>query len=123
MSKQRISLGKWGEDAAVNYLRHAGFKIVARNYQHKFGEIDIVASKDSTFIFIEVKTRSSVRYGHPAEAITYRKKRQISKAALAYVTRHQLTEYPVRFDVVSVIKKPQGAEISHLESAFEAVLS
>ena len=122
MSKQRISLGKWGEDTAVNYLRHAGFKIITRNYRHIFGEIDIVASKDSTYIFIEVKTRRSTRYGHPAEAITSRKKRQISKAALEYVTRHQLTDYPVRFDVVSVIRKSEGTEISHLEAAFDAIL-
>jgi putative endonuclease len=122
LSFERMSLGKWGEDTAVNYLRHAGFKIIARNYRHIFGEIDIVAIKDNTYIFIEVKTRRSARYGHPAEAVTFRKKRQISKAALEYVTRHQLTEYPMRFDVVSIIKKPEGTEISHLESAFEAIL-
>ena len=69
MSKQNLYLGKTGEEAAVSFLKDNGYKILARNYKTKIGEIDIVAKDKDTFAFIEVKTRHSDRFGEPFESV------------------------------------------------------
>ncbi len=120
MSKLRINLGKKGEDIAADYLRNKGFKIIARNYRDKFGEIDIIAKDRSTWVFVEVKTRHSIRFGLPEEAVTMTKQRQIIRVASNYLLRHQLLDEPVRFDVIAIIMKPANSEITHLAAAFES---
>ena len=119
MSKLRINLGKTGEALAANYLRKKGFKIIARNYRDKFGEIDIIARDRGTWVFIEVKTRHSIRFGVPQEAVTLAKQQQIIRVASNYLVRHQLLDEPVRFDVIAIVMKPGNGEITHLVSAFE----
>lgn len=119
MSRLRINLGKKGEDIAANHLREKGFKIIARNYRDKFGEIDIIARDRSTWVFVEVKTRHSIRFGFPEEAVTMAKQQQIIRAASNYLVRHQLLDEPVRFDVIAIMMKAGNSEITHLVSAFE----
>ncbi len=119
MSKLRINLGKKGEDIAASYLRDKGFKIIARNYRDKFGEIDIIARDRRTWVFVEVKTRHSIRFGLPEEAVTTTKQQQIIRVASNYLVHHQLLDEPVRFDVIAVMMKPGNSEITHLVSAFE----
>ncbi len=123
MSKTRINLGAQGEDLATDYLKTKAFKILVRNYRQKTGEIDIIARDGECLVFIEVKTRTSLRFGQPYEAVTPKKQAQINRVALDYITRNKLHNQPMRFDVVSVlIQKNEKADINHLPSCFEATL-
>lgn len=119
MSRERISLGKRGEEIAVAYLRAKGFSIEARNYRQKVGEIDIICRDGETYVFVEVKTRNNLAFGHPLEAVTFRKQRQITQAALDYLSRNRLLEERVRFDVVGVICNGPEPEITYVAGAFE----
>ncbi len=123
LSKTGISLGKRGEDLACDYLKGHGLKIIQRNYRQKSGEIDIVCRDQSYIVFVEVKTRKSLRYGLPYEAVTKKKQAQISRVALDYLTRHKCLNHAVRFDVVSiVITNNSPADIEHLKDCFDAIL-
>jgi putative endonuclease len=97
-----ISIGQQGESLACQYLSRHGYRIVARNYRTKQGEIDIVAEAQGTLVFVEVKTRRGHQCGHPFEAVTPAKWRQISKAALQYLAETGREGHPARFDVVAV---------------------
>ncbi len=119
MSKAGIGLGKRGEDIAVQYLQGKGFKILTRNYRQKSGEIDIICKDHDIYVFVEVKTRSTVAFGHPLEAITRHKQHQISVTALNYLSRHNLLDEPARFDVVGVICSHPDPDISHIVNAFD----
>ena len=68
------TLGDQGESCAADYLRQKGYHILTRNYRTRVGEIDIIADDHGTKVFIEVKTRSGVYYGTPAEAVNYGKR-------------------------------------------------
>lgn len=116
------SLGQRGEAVAARYLRRKGYKIVARSARNRIGEIDIVAVDRRTVVFVEVKTRTSHDAGHPAEAITADKQRRLTKAALAYMKRHDLLECSCRFDVVAVTWGPASKrpQIEHFINAFDA---
>ncbi len=82
---QRHFTGKLGEQKAVTHLKKLGYTILDRNYHTRWGEIDIVAKKDSTVYFFEVKTRHSVYHGHPFETISHRKLKTIKQTAFAYL--------------------------------------
>jgi len=119
MTQARLSLGAWGEDQAVDYLRRLGLKIVARNFSTPVGEVDIIACSKKELIFIEVKTRRSNAYGTPAEAVGPRKQRQIIRTAQWYLAAEKSRLQP-RFDVVGVMPDGEGgARIEHIPSAFE----
>ena len=116
------SLGQLGEDAAARFLKCKGYKIVARGARGQIGELDLVAVDGRTVVFVEVKTRRSQDAGHPSDAVDLDKQRRLTRLALAFLKRHNLLEYPSRFDIVAVTwpegqKKPQ---IDHIQNAFEA---
>ncbi len=119
MSKQNLYLGKKGEEAAVSLLKENGYKILARNYRTRLGEIDIIARDKDTFCFIEVKTRDSLRFGTPKEAVSGRKQRQISKTALMFLKEKKLLDKKARFDVVSVINSEDSQKLDLIKNAFE----
>jgi len=119
VSKSHINLGKRGEDLATAYLQKKGFQIVVRNYRQKTGEVDIIAKDKKTFVFIEVKTRSSLLYGQPFEAVTTKKQAQLNRIALDYMTRNKINNHAARFDVISIlIEKNKNPEIEHLQNCF-----
>ncbi len=95
--------GKYGEDIAVNFLIKNGYKILERNYHFsRYGEIDIIALDKNTLCFVEVKTRSSNRFGTPLEAITKTKLDKIKKSAYSYL--QNITGYKsFRIDAISVL--------------------
>ena len=114
--------GGCGEDAACNYLKKHGYKIVERNYRCKFGEIDIIARKKGVLIFAEVKTRTSDEYGTPAQAVTYYKRKNVINSAHMYVLKNP-TDSDIRFDIIEVYGNFDGGvfcvdEINHIENAF-----
>lgn len=119
MSKQNLYLGKSGEEAATNFLKENGYKILVRNYKTKLGEVDIIALDKDTLCFIEVKTRYSLKFGSPLEAVSKFKQRQISKAALKFLKENNLLNKRARFDVVSVIYSDEVPKLDLVKNAFE----
>jgi putative endonuclease len=119
VSKQNLYLGKSGEELAVDLLKQNGYKIIAKNYRTKLGEIDIVANEKDTVCFIEVKTRRSDRFGSPQEAVLSSKQRQISKAALNFLKDNNLLDRNARFDVVSVVLTGDKPKLDLIKNAFE----
>lgn len=115
--------GNKGERLAARYLRRKGFKILARQYATRWGEIDLIALDGETIVFVEVKSRRSEAAGLPVEAITYDKQKKLTRMALAYLKRHGLLENSARFDVVAVLwpDDAQRAEVQHYQNAFPAI--
>jgi putative endonuclease len=114
------SLGGVGESIATTYLRGEGFTIVERNFRCVCGEIDIVAREGRTIVFVEVKCRNNMEYGPPQLALTPFKQRQISKAALVWLSKRKLFDADARFDVVAILlHKNDLPEIEHIRNAFD----
>ena len=111
--------GKLAEEAAVNFLKEKGYKILSRNFKTKLGEVDVVARDRDTYCFIEVKSRNSDRFGLPQEAVSALKQRQISKAALGYLKKNRLLNEKARFDVVSIMYQNSSPVIDLIKNAFE----
>jgi putative endonuclease len=108
-------LGRQGEQLAAEYLEQAGFRILDRNYRCASGEIDIVAADCRELVACEVKTRSGVRYGTPAEAVTGEKLRRLRRLAVHWVLVHGVTFDGLRVDIVGVLRSPSGDfTIEHL---------
>ena len=120
MTQARLSLGKQGEEWAARYLEQRGFTIVARNHRTPVGELDIIARDRRYLLFVEVKTRRSLAFGTPAEAVGAHKQRQILRAAQWYLTAARYPGLQPRFDVVSVLAGRDEPAISHIPNAFGA---
>lgn len=118
-----LAAGRSGEDAAVRHLQKRGYRILARNFRKSFAEVDIIACHKETLVFIEVKTRSSLRFGSPAEAVHAGKQRRLSKIAQDYMMQEGLYGQSARFDVVSVLLDSRGSveHIEVFENAFDFV--
>lgn len=116
------TLGYKGEKAAERFLKRKRYIIVGRQVRHALGEIDLIAVQGTTIVFVEVKTRQSDKLGHPTEAVDEKKQTRITRAASAYLKRNHLLDYPVRFDVISIVwpKESRKPRIEHFENAFEA---
>lgn len=107
--------GRQGEQLATEYLEKHGYRIVEKNYKNCFGEIDIIAKECGTLVFIEVKMRNLISYGHPVLAVDIRKQTKISKTAAGYIADKRCDNVPCRFDVVSIYK----GNIEVFKDAFE----
>ena len=115
-----LTLGKRGEEIAVSYLKGQKFTIVERNFRCKCGEVDIIARDGRTFVFLEVKTRRTLSFGPPQLAVTPFKQRQISKAALTWLSKKRLLDANARFDVIAILLHTGAAHgIEHIQNAFE----
>ena len=97
-----LKLGERGEALAWNFLRKQGYELLERNFRTRFGEMDVIARKDGSLVFIEVKTRRNERFGIPAEAVDWRKRQKLTRVAQAYLQTHRLENQAARFDVLSV---------------------
>ncbi len=113
-------LGKVGEKCAVKYLKKNKYKILEQNYATHFGEIDIIAKDNDCYVFIEVKTRTSDKFGEPMEAVTNFKQRHIIRSAQSYLMTNKIDEnqIKIRFDVIEVKSENGKNEINHLKNAF-----
>ena len=117
MSDRRQILGRWGEEAAAEYLSANGYTLLARNLRTSHGEIDIVASKGGLLVFVEVKTRSSHAFAYPEDSVTCRKQAYMLSAAEDYLTAHPESGESWQFDVIAVEGTPGGkAQIEHFEN-------
>ena len=115
---KRAEVGKWGEEKAAEYLQGKGYRIVARHFTHRIGEIDIVATKDGRVVFAEVKTRTNNRFGAPEESIGWSKQEKLRRTANVYMLRHKLYDTPYQIDSVAVMYDLMRKEmtIRHLEN-------
>jgi len=96
------------EDAAADFLRRQGYRIVRRNFAAPFGEIDLIALDDAMIVFVEVKSRASGEFGPPEVAVDRRKQARLRRIAQYFLERQGLTEMPCRFDVVALTRTPEG---------------
>ncbi|MBR3722132.1 MAG: YraN family protein [Selenomonadaceae bacterium] len=120
MSVDKKRLGKEGEDIVVKFLERSGYLILEKNFTAKYGEIDIIAKFGETLHFVEVKTRTSVKYGTPAMAVNAAKQLKIIKTAECYINSHSFFEAPCSFDVAEVFKDGRGNfSIRIIENAFQ----
>ena len=117
----RLKVAKIGESLAVRHLKARGYRILAQNYRARRGEIDIVAQDGEFTVFVEVKTRRSLKFGLPQASVTLQKQRQISKVALAYLQAQNLMDVPCRFDVIAIHLSQQLEllRLEQIESAFD----
>lgn len=115
MSKHNET-GTKGEQIAKNFLINNGYIILHTNWHYDRKEVDIVAHRNNTLVFIEVKTRTNSSYGFPEEAVTLKKQNFLKYAAAAYIdTFPQYSE--IRFDVISIMLTTIP-DIVHYEGAF-----
>lgn len=121
MDRSRLNIAKTGELLALKHLKTRGCKILAQNYRARRGEIDLIVQDGEFTVFVEVKTRRSLRFGLPQAAVTLQKQRQISKVALAYLQAQNLLDAPCRFDVIAIHLSPQLEllRLEQIESAFD----
>ncbi|KWX06085.1 YraN family protein [Carbonactinospora thermoautotrophica] len=108
-------LGRFGEEIAVHHLRESGLAILERNWRCSSGEIDIVARDGDELVICEVKTRSGNGYGTPQEAVTRVKAERLRRLAAEWLAVRGLRPSSVRFDVIAVVRRPQGGvAVEHL---------
>lgn len=112
--------GKNGENIAVKYLEKNNYKIIERNFRCRKGEIDIIAydATSKEIVFVEVKTRSSIIYGEPKEAVNKTKQKHIKLVASYYNYTYGLYDIPVRFDVIEVMINNSIYKVYHIKQAF-----
>jgi len=99
---ERRSTGALGEKLARNFLKKKGYGLVESNYRCREGEIDIIACQKDYLVFVEVRTRSNLKFGSPEESITGAKAEHLKKAALYYCQTHDKMSAPWRIDLVAV---------------------
>ena len=122
MPSDKKLLGAFGEDAACEYLRRRGYRILGRNYACRQGEVDVIARKGRYIVFVEVKLRKNADFGAAAEFVTAAKQQRVIFAARRWLAANP-TDLQPRFDVIEVYA-PQGLdtqkpEIHHLEDAYQ----
>lgn len=111
-------LGEIGEAAAADYLERRDYRILERRARTRCGEIDLVAELGALLVFVEVKTRSGLAFGRPAEAVGRAKRRRLCRAAEAWLAWRRMAHRRCRFDVVEVFRERGRNRIRHLEDAF-----
>ena len=112
-TQQRV--GRWGEQAAAEYLEKQGYIILERNFRSAHGEVDIIARQENILVFVEVKARSSNRYGMPEYSVTPKKRMHIMSAAQEYILAHpELSTW--RMDVIAVEGETGETKIVHFEN-------
>lgn len=114
--KHNQRIGKWGEQAAAEFLLQRGYVIVAQNFRTPYGEIDVIARQGDITIFVEVKTRTTNTMGLPEESITPRKRQHMISAAEYYAAESKIDHWQI--DVISIEGKPGSTpKITHFENA------
>ncbi len=116
MTHARLRLGAAGEDRATAWYEANGYKVLARNWRCREGELDLICGQGRLLVVCEVKTRSSLAYGHPAEAVTATKRKRIRALTAIWLASDEAPMRPseIRFDVAAVLP----GEISVIEAAF-----
>lgn len=119
MTNKKIALGHWGEEQAEKYLLAKGYELIEKNVRTPYGEIDLVVRKGRRLCFVEVKTRTSIIFGNPEEAITDAKFSHMVESAESYLQEHPDFETDCQIDVVAIQTSTdrKKIEITHFENA------
>lgn len=114
-------VGDIGERLAAKYLKSLGFKILMRNFRAQGGgEVDLVCRDGRRLVFVEVKTRTSLKFGRPVEAVTTDKQYLITRGAMEWLARLDRPHVYYRFDVLEVmLRHEQAPEFNLVRFAFE----
>ena len=113
------ALGRRGEQLAADYLTAQGLHVIERNWRCSLGEIDLVAREGAETVFVEVKTRAGLGYGHPLEAITAAKLARLRRLAAAWCEAHPGAAASIRIDAVAVVaSRSAPVRIEHLRRVF-----
>ena len=116
----RKILGRLGEDESVQFLKNSGYEILERNYQTRFGEVDVIAQDQGTICFVEVKTRQSLQAGLGQEAVSKLKQKKMIRVAQEYIMRRNIKNIGLRFDVLALqVKEGQRVSFELIKNAFE----
>jgi len=115
-----LSIGKRGEQEAVKYLLADGYKILKKNFYSRWGEIDLIAVKETKLSFVEVKTRVSDLYGKPHDAVTFRKKNNLRRPIQYFLLKNDYKNYKLSLDVISLILNQDLTikSLRHFKNAF-----
>lgn len=113
-------LGRWGEAVAADFLTRKGYTLLAHNLRTAHGEIDLLARQGETLVFVEVKTRSTLAFGYPEEAITPTKRAHLLAAAEACLAEHPEWQGNWRIDVIAIYR-PDPARPPHIEHYENAI--
>jgi len=119
MDQHRLRTGRDSETVASHYLQEHGLEIIERNVRSPWGEVDLVARDGPSYVFVEIRSHRSARWGAAQESITRSKRKRVVRVALWYLKRHGLLGVPVRFDVVAVQWRADKAEIRWFPGAFD----
>lgn len=118
----RAVLGRAGEKQAERFLRRMGYRLVSRNYQCPFGELDLVVLDGRVIVFVEVKTRSGDEHADPRDSVNIGKQRRLTLAAQCFLKLTDSQGRACRFDVVTIIRRGPGKlEVEHFKNAFAPV--
>lgn len=109
MTEQRKRLGRRGEQVAARWLQRHGLQVLERNWRCRAGEIDIIARDGTTLVVVEVKTRTSTRYGSPAAAVAGPKLARLRRLAGEYLRAHPQRAAAIRVDVIAVLSRADGS--------------
>ena len=113
--RAKDALGRYGEDVAARHLAEAGLVVLERNWRCQAGELDIVAREGDVLVVCEVKTRRSLAYGSPLEAVTPVKAARLRRLAARWLAERGFRPATVRFDVVGVLQDGHGpAQVQHV---------
>lgn len=115
---QNPSYGTKGEILACREMEKMGYRILQRNFRRSCGEIDIIAQKQNTIVFTEVKFRHTDKNGQPCEAVTAEKQKRIVETAKYYIAENNITTLDIRFDVAEVLEKESKLYFRYIENAF-----
>jgi putative endonuclease len=121
MPTKRKQLGSYGESLAEAYMLEQGYEIVASNWRCPVGELDLVARQETTFVFVEVRTRRGTRLGTPEESITPVKQAKLIELAYTFLAENNYHDCDWRIDVIAIVldKRGQVAQFNHIRSAVE----
>lgn len=120
MKDKRAERGRQGERLARMYLESKDWQILATNWRCRSGEIDIVAQDGNCLVFVEVRTRTSERFGTPAESVDWRKQRKLRQVAGVFLASQSVCAARIRFDMISIRMGENGQDpvLEHLQNAF-----
>jgi putative endonuclease len=113
-------LGHRGERIAEQWLARKGWRVLQRRFRDGHRDIDLIAERNGTVAFVEVKARSGDLFGGPVAAVGWRKQREVARSARVWISRHGRPGEAYRFDVIGVLLTPRGPAIHHVENAFGA---
>jgi len=114
--REKKNLGDRGEQLAADFLKNKGYLILAQQYHCRFGEADLVASKDNQLVFVEVKTRRNNKFGLPETAVNSVKFNKLYKTALAYLADKALNTDNFRLDLIAIDYLADQPQIRHYEN-------